>query len=703
MTTTTTATPLQFDPIEWLELDISWKRSDNFQGGLFRNYVTALTLVKDGATIFRYLYYTQGEDAVAIFATDWREDDSGPYTQFFEGNPDFSKAVDSPVSFQTALLDAGIEAILAAKRSVPYEIPLLDSDCLSVFHDGILMNGYARYVVPEQGVASPIALSNSFGIYSSGVEGISGATVFDASSQLIPADLSVAHNKIYTTTIAETVTVTGKFTINVFWPSAASSNVWPTIMVQHTGGIAVLYQAAASLAPGQSATYVINNSTSFALAAGASLQVIVLMMNASGSGGTPLDSASARFKVLGQGGTIEIRSQYQRPPSLIRAYRQKQVWQKVIDQILGPGYSVVSNHLNTPSLTLADSKPYNTLITCGDAVRGLGDGASNPAKIVVSLDELQDDLSARDMGGVGVEGNTLRVERLPYFYDNSTVIVDLGLVTDFEVVPSSDDLYNQLSIGYEPRSNDSLENSLNGKDDFANTNKYSTPSIHQTNKLELVSPFVASPWVTEYMRANMANKKTTDTKTDNEIFLMEVEDSMSMVQVTPISTPVPAYKLSRRQNISGNSATGILSPATVYNIGLSARRCLTRNEPRLRAPYALQPGWMLDYQTADKNPNLQSNLGSGLVVESADVPFSGMAGILYHTKLFKFKAPITQDIPTLIALNPYGRVNFRAMIKGVEVALGGFIINASMKPADNEPQQWVLKPCPDIDLGTIVH
>jgi hypothetical protein len=205
------------------------------------------------------------------------------------------------------------------------------------------------------------------------------------------------------------------------------------------------------------------------------------------------------------------------------------------------------------------------------------------------------------------------------------------------------------------------------------------------------------------MRANMASKKTTDTKTDNETFLLEVEDNMSMVQLTPISAAIPAYKLSRRQNTGSNSATGVLSPATVYNLGLSAARNLARNAPRLHGQYITQPTWALEFQTTEKNPNLQSNLGSGLVVEKADVPFYGMAAPLSLPKFFRFKTPVRQDISALIALNPNGRVNFRASIKDTEVPLGGFIIDASMNPSENQAQQWTLLCAPDIDLGTIIH
>jgi hypothetical protein len=697
--------PLSNSPMEWKDTNLQWKRNEKYHG-VFRAFAIPLTFVGDAATILRSIYYTQGIEGKCTFLIEQQDHTDDLYKTIYSGDIDFSQANDDRLSFQVAILDAGISALIKGKSNTPYEIPVLPADALNVFMDGILLRANAHYVVPEQGNTSSIALSNSISILPGIPEGINKSILGSSASQLLPSDLTLGHNKIYTSTYAETVTVKAKMNVYASWPNTATSPVKFTLGITYgpTGGPYnnyPLFQAPAYLSPGSSDNYVINTGYTFALAAGDSIQVLALMLDSSN---TILSSSNSRVKVTSLDGTIDISSDFVLPPSTVLAYRQIQVYQKLISLMSGGQYSVVSSHLTTPSLSIVDSKPYNVLLTCGDAVRGLGTGG-RPAKIVTTLDEMHQDGSARDMVGIGTEGTNVRVERLPYFYNNSVVIADVGEVSGFTASPAIQHMCNQVKVGYTLQTNDDPTASLNGKDDFATSQTYASTGIRVKAGLDLISPFIASMYVEEYMRANLSGKNTTDTKTDNDTFLIEVNDNPSSVTVNTGSAPISAYTLARKQNAGGsNFITGLISAVRAFNGGVTTKRNLLRNGPRLHVPFHLQDSTVLTFQTTDKNAEVISNLGSGTIIEKANVPVSSLPAPLFLPIVFQFTTEVPVDLPALIANNPYGRINFTVRNRrGKLIHLGGFIDEVGIKPADNAVYQWKLLACPDSNLSELIN
>jgi hypothetical protein len=108
------------------------------------------------------------------------------------------------------------------------------------------------------------------------------------------------------------------------------------------------------------------------------------------------------------------------------------------------------------------------------------------------------DGNSREGLGIGIEGNNLRIEPIPYFFDDTTdICASLGLVTGFKISVATDYIFNLLKVGYRYRENDTL----NGKDDPHTTGTWSTEITNIKNELDLVSDFVASMYTWEYMRS----------------------------------------------------------------------------------------------------------------------------------------------------------------------------------------------------------
>lgn len=688
--------PLSKDPVEWKETDLQWKRSDKYHG-VFRSFVVPLTFIKDGAAILRHVYYTEGVEGHCILKIERLNHTTQQYELYYIGDIDFSRTQDTKNTFQVAVLDRGLAALLKAKESTAYELPMLRSSCLSVLMDGMTLRGNAHYVVAEQGILAPVTISNTALIAQGGAEGLNEATLTDTSYQPAPATIDLTHGAVYTAKFAETVTVSMSFTIEVDWPSSVSNARTFAVGIRSgpIGGTVVngyLYVAPYALAPGQSGTFTVTTANKYtvSLNAGDSVGIFLLMIDIPTLGGI-YSSINSRYRIRGSEGYLDIYTEYRRPATSVLFKRQANVWQELISKMSDGAYGVISSYLTNPTAKYEGNSPWNTLMTCGDAVRGLGDasGAVNttPAKMKVTVDDLLQDALGRSMCGVGVEGNNVRIERLDYFYRNDMTVADLGEVNNLQVSPATDYIWNTLKIGYKYQEHDKL----NGKDDPFLTHQYASAGIRVKAERDATSPFVASVVTQEYIRANLGGKKTTDSGSDNDICLAEISGQQN--------GPFGTFTLARQQNDPGGAIQNMLAGSTAYNLSLTPKRNLYRNAPFIATALHLLNA-DLTFQTADQNADLISKLGSlAAVVEKADVPVNSLGSPLFLPIIFTFETQVPTDIAALIDAQPYGKIAFICRGK----SFSGFILEAGIKPADNAIYTYKLLAAPDTNLSNLIR
>jgi hypothetical protein len=379
-----------------------------------------------------------------------------------------------------------------------------------------------------------------------------------------------------------------------------------------------------------------------------------------------------------------------RAPFVVSAYRQSQVWSKIISAMSNGAYGFVSGYLTNTALSNYGNNPWNTLLTCGDAARGLTAAVTGtPATLKITLNDLALDGSGRVMTGIGVEGSNIRYERQEYFYDNTTVIITLDEVSKFQKSVSKEHLYNLLRIGYKYQSNDTL----NGKDDPHTTQAWASAGVRVNKEEDMISPFIASMYEWEYIRANLSEKNTTDDAGDNNILVVEVNGQNASGQ----------YLLYRPQNMLGNSVTGLVAGDTAFNLTLLPKYNLLRNGPRNHTALHLMDNTSLKFQSADQNTEVQTKITGSTIVEKSDVPVSSMPAPLFLPIIFQFETPVPPEFHALINNNPYGRINFRVRhpLTNELLTFGGFIDEVNIKPADRSVCQWKLLAAPDTDLDKL--
>ena len=203
--------------------------------------------------------------------------------------------------------------------------------------------------------------------------------------------------------------------------------------------------------------------------------------------------------------------------------------------------------------TFLDGLPSNEqpLFICGDAARSIVG-----ANYKVSLSELFDALSARYCLGLGVEGTTLKLEEMYYFYDASTRCMNIGEVRNLSIQTLPSGYYGQVVTGWPKQTYDEQ----NGKDEFNATQTWKIPIDTLENSESRVPSVRADMYGIDFLRINNSSDATADTDSDSDIFMVDAEYVSAGV-----------YKVSRDKF---SSITGVNSPETAYNINYSPKRCL---------------------------------------------------------------------------------------------------------------------------------
>ena len=715
--TTSQPKPLIFDPLEWKETDLRWARNVKYHG-IFRSFVVPLSFVKDGAHILRHICATQsGYSSVCILDIQILDHTTQLYKPYYTGNIDFSKKRNYRTNFQAEVIDAGLAALVKAKESTPQEIVVKPSnDALNILMDGIRERNTSTLVLANDFLATNTwhQMMPTIAIQSSESD-IKVDVIAQTQQQGLGSNFYKDY-PFYRASIDGTVYV--DYNVRVQVGNSAGSN-----LATHSYVMLIRkYDPTLTTAT----DYFIYNNPNFVsyVALNEAIGTKAIQVNE----GDVLVYFAGLFPFNGGAGadafliyqtyeysTFNVRYDLRLPTTEIWGDRYYDFYRKFVASMTAGAYQGVSTFLSTPNLSVFDNKPYNTVVTCGDALRGLGRAPLpgvifRDATIKTTLDGINDDAAARWMTGIGVErdamGNeVLRLEPLAHFYQNDVVLIELGEVKDVVENYAEDYIFNLLKVG---TANQDYDN-LNGKDEPNTTQVYELPETQIKNELNLVSPYRADMYGVEFVRANLSNKKTTDNSSDNDTFVIEVQDSPVSTTYTPTPTANPvttvAYKLQRLQNNPGNFATGLISAETAFNLGDTPRRRLMRNGPRIHtALYQLDNRTIL-FKTTDKNDALQSRLSTatGLVVETSNISVGQLAAPLFLPIYFEFETKVVENIGDLIAANPYGRINFKMRDKnGILRTVGGFIDEVSVKPADRETQTWKLIACPDTDLSLFI-
>jgi hypothetical protein len=356
-------------------------------------------------------------------------------------------------------------------------------------------------------------------------------------------------------------------------------------------------------------------------------------------------------------------------------------------------------------------------ITSGDGLRSLVG-----SKLKITFKQIFDFVN-RTFGACvyyNADTNTVYFESRADAFIN-TVNPDYTLienVSKFKATPFVQESAVNLNIGcgsftYDAKSNDEHE-ITNGKDEFNLTSKFLLPFTKVQGTADYVSPIREDITGIEMVRANLSDKELADADTDNDIFALHCEDSISGSYTFPETNVTVDYRILFRTAIDltpGASyweVENIFSPETAYNFIYTPKRCLFRLGNYFRSILKFNDSDYIKFQVSDKNNannnKLITNEGSTptIIDEGANELIEDLCAndaLLFQPIIFEFQTKEVINLYQFIKDNPFNTLEFPFNGNNYR----GFILSAECSPTNRGETNFKLLAAPDTDLTTLEY
>lgn len=671
-------------PDGWKDVLVKYGRNNRYFG-LFRDFTVQMKFYRDAALVMRSLYWNKGVEAYCKLLIHKNDRSAWPdkYKTWYTGEIDFSKFRQGKISEVTAsVMEGGVAKYLKANENTVYEIEVdLDHEHVNVLHDGVMLIGKQTYIMGAIIYSSDYFLRGIMSAPKLSVEGQStgilcnDSDVEDAPNIFTYMTTSPTNQNCFaeadennTAPIDIKVGVNFKLKLKV---EKDQHFVYIAIIKQPFGGGSPTFydifdtNATPPFDPpftfeGEIRNIVVNHT----IPADPGDKLFLYMIIDQGTGfGDPSD-----WEILDEGTlTVEFRNRY--PATIIKGLYFSRLLEKVVAKVTEGKYGSKSDWL-------AGMKDF--VVTSGDNIRGIttlydsnGDVVRKGGRIKTSLSELFQVLFARFSAGLGIEDDKVAVEQLPYFFQEGLVL-DLGNVDDCEFYPAEDLMINSIKAGYAKQE----YNDVNGKSEFNQGQKYTTPITRIVKEMDLSSAYRADPFGIEFLRINLDGKTTTDDSGDSDTFILNIEDKAN---TTPDG--LTYYKLNRP---AYDTLEGVADPDTIYNVELSPKRGVLNNGRLLRSLMHLQDAGFIKFASADMNSELKTVEAGITILEKDPVEIAELGEHLFLPHYATFSTSVPFNLQELMRTDPYKEIAFTW--EGTQWK--GYLWDGGIKPATNDKQTW---------------
>lgn len=488
----TTPRPLNFSPDGWMDTQPTFTRSSKYYG-LNRQFTTPYKFVEDGAFILRYLLFTgkSYEETVYLNINKWN-DLTDLYETYYKGEFDLIEILDdSPTGITVNLVEGGFAKLLNASDDTVYEITP-DRD---IFIEGIELFETARYAEIDTEINGSAGQAHALPMVFLEVEGETAGIEHQGQN------FDEFSDGFFIRSADElTINIVGtmKYRLGPFCENYRLA----LIRVPAVGSISeIIAYEPASTAEG-------------------SHEIILDLQVTLNPGDALRYSVTAFFDVsipnhhlihvYYESWPITITYNNTLTSSICRAIRPLDLLRALILKITGNAAYTVSSALLT--------QYQHLYITSGDCIRQLED-----AIIKTSFSDFFKAFDAILTAGFGISGLASVFEARSYFYNSSSVTLNLSEVADLQISLAADLLANTAKFGY---ANQSYED-LNGRLEFNTTAQWEFPVTKLKRAYEMISPYRADSYGIEFTRKNLEGKTTTDDSADNDVFIINVDEDQS--------------------------------------------------------------------------------------------------------------------------------------------------------------------------------
>ncbi len=664
--------PLTYTPDGWQDVLIGWERNWE-KYGISRNYTNPLSYVKDGAMIMRHIFFTQNIEAKVYLLMQKKTldltstDFSFVYQYFYKGEHDFStyQQLDREAGrkITMGIMEGGAAKFLVAKSDTIYEVPCnkYDGESIKVRMDGVQFYNKINFTIPDvpydlKGPVTthtiPISLINeegdSFGVYR-------GSQSFEELTKEDDVFVQSSQNFFFTSVQPIKIKITGSIT----YKNIDTNNITISAYFLTSNGQRIFLINEYLLLVGDIKT--VDFDITLDLIANETLFLFGNILE--------FDRPFHLFFEMLQT-NISIETTTRLSETLCYARRPLSLFQELIGRMQNDAYQGISN-------LLAANK--HLVITSGKAIRGFED-----AIIKTTFNDFFKTHSYLHMAGLEYNDTAKKVgiESITKYFDASNPI-HLGKVNNLKISSLKDQMFNLLDIGYISQD----YNSVNGLREFNTTTQMSTPITRIVKKLEKILPYRSDCYGIEILRKNYRNLDTTDSSSDDAVFILNIEDE-------PDANGI--YNLRR---IKYDAISGVIldddGNYSVYNIeDLTPKRLLYKNGPLLRSLLWGFDQEYLKFQTSNKNQELSTTLNGITITENADEEIYKLGDLLFKPLKFEFEPKAYPGLIDLLNANPNRCFSFEYN----DEIYKGFNLKVGIAPNDNETQVFSLLSTADNDL-----
>lgn len=675
--------PLQYSPDGWEDIGILNQRNQKYFL-MDRSFSVPLEFVEDGARILKYKFYNRGlgEKLHLVIAKQQLYFDATHYgfyyTLLYKGEIDFSEFSHEGPKVVLDIMEGGIVKFVKARENVKYPIPIDAPDTIKIKMDGINLRFGLSFLTIGIGVNNTTLYDVNRDItsnrqwlvtfYKISTEGNRLNVITNDVSKVVDNSIDYPNDERWFVKALAAIQLEAHFKFSgLLTKTMGNSSVDYLFKLVNQDGTTVhefINESRAGFAAVNEAlnidqTFTINLNQDDRL-----FLVIHISVNAtqpSQVGSIVLDESTSTFNY-----TSKYRTTY------IKARRPFNVFQELAAKVADATVQSESTVLNTFDYFV---------LTSGDALRGL-DGAL----IKTSLQDFYKSYNTIHSAGMGAILGKLKFEKKVNCIDYSSPI-QLGECKGLKVSVDKDYCFSTIKIGCPEQDYDDV----NGKQEFNNTHTYTTPNTSEGKELDLVSVYRFDCYGAEFTRLNFDGKTTTDSDSDNDVWVIAINP-------VPINDPVEGvvYELDRSLN---PYATGLLEPATVFNLALSPKQCLFRNGPYIRSCFYKQDAEYLRFQTTEKNSSLEvAPPGGPVITENADVEIAKLGDRLFVPIKLTFDTRVPNDLLEQLAINPLSAY----ATSYVGIPLVGIPNKAGIHPEDNEAQSYELLASPQTDFTPLI-
>lgn len=313
----------------------------------------------------------------------------------------------------------------------------------------------------------------------------------------------------------------------------------------------------------------------------------------------------------------------------------------------------------------------------------------------MSLNELYTAMNAIWNLGLGVEdGGTdqvVRVEKRNFFY-NTTVLFQVGNIDFLVTKVKEDEFINLIDIGYDKYKVDDI----NTEDEINVQQQRITLLKVVKEKLDALCQFIASGYAIEWTR-RFRNNTTTDWRYDKDNFVICLNRSVD-------GGGAPDDLTTAEKNENYTSTTGLLDPATSYNLRVSPLRNMLRWIYVVGVGLLKNAGANIIFTSGEANAsqvstrmvdnNCPGEFNNVNIAEDADIAFDSAnledGTVVWIPENVEFDAPLSLTNYKLARANPERSIEFSE----TTTFLSGFIVEIRYKPVQGTAHYTLLKENP---------